>query len=148
MNLGIDIGGANTKIASFDGKIRELHYLPLWKNSKLLELLKDISKRLSPEKVGVVITGELTDCFPNKDIGISYIVDAVNSVFKNAYFLDSSCEFRKQKSRNLAAANWMASSSIVGKKYGECIFLDIGSTTTDIIPIKDKPLAKKTDIER
>ncbi len=59
MILGIDIGGANTKIASSDGKLVELHYLPLWKNSRLPEALLEISARLKPEKVGVVITGEL-----------------------------------------------------------------------------------------
>jgi len=149
MILGIDIGGANTKIASKDGKLVELHYIPLWKNSRLPEALLDIAKRLKPEKAGVVITGELADCFPDKDAGLSYIIDAVNNAFQNAYFLDSEGNFSKEKRRSIAAANWMASALAVGKEYENCIFLDIGSTTTDIIPIKNgKPLASKTDFER
>jgi len=149
MILGIDIGGANTKIASSDGMLVELHYLPLWKNSKLSEALLDISARLVPEKVGVVITGELADCFPDKDAGLSYIIDAVNNAFSEARFLDSSGVFTKEKKRNIAAANWMASALIVGRDFGDSIFVDTGSTTTDIIPIKNgKPLAAVTDFER
>jgi hypothetical protein len=33
--IGLDIGGANTKLASSDGTLVELHYLPLWKNTRL-----------------------------------------------------------------------------------------------------------------
>ncbi len=69
MILGIDIGGANTKIASDDGKIVELHYIPLWKNTRLPEALLEIAGRLKPEKAGVVITGELADCFQDKEAG-------------------------------------------------------------------------------
>lgn len=149
MILGIDIGGANTKVASSDGRLVELHYVPLWKNTGLSEVLLDIAKRLKPEKAGVVITGELADCFPDKETGISYIVDAVNNAFSDAYFLDSSGVLTKEKKRELAAANWMASALLVGKEHEDCIFVDIGSTTTDIIPIKEGiPHAGRTDFER
>ncbi|VVB53954.1 4-[[4-(2-aminoethyl)phenoxy]-methyl]-2-furanmethanamine-glutamate synthase [uncultured archaeon] len=149
MILGIDIGGANTKIASDDGKIAELHYIPLWKNTRLPEALLEIAGRLKPEKISVVITGELADCFPDKEAGLSYIIDAVNNAFENAFFLDNNGNFTKKKIRRIAAANWMASSLLTGKDFGDCIFLDIGSTTTDIIPIKNgEPLAGKTDFKR
>ena len=149
MILGIDIGGANTKIASADGKIVELHYIPLWKNTKLQQVLLDIACRLKPEKAGIVITGELADCFPDKDAGLSSIIDAVNNAFSDAYFLDSSGIFTKEKKRSIAAANWMASALLVGSEYGDCIFVDIGSTTADIIPIVNgKPQAARTDFER
>ena len=149
MILGIDIGGANTKIASADGRLIELHYLPLWKNSKLPEALLDISARTGPEKVGVVTTGELADCFPDKEAGLSYIMDAVNNAFRDAWFLDSGGNFTKEKKRSLAAANWMASALTVGMDFRDCIFVDTGSTTTDVIPIKHgKPLAAVTDFER
>jgi probable H4MPT-linked C1 transfer pathway protein len=149
MILGIDIGGANTKIASSDGKIIELHYLPLWKDTKLPEVMNEIAARLRPEKVAVVITGELADCFSDKDAGLSFIMNAVNNAFKDAYFMDSSGAFTKEKKRSIAAANWMASALLAGKDFGDSIFVDIGSTTTDIIPIKNGvPLAAKTDFER
>jgi hypothetical protein len=149
MILGIDIGGANTKLASSDGKITELHYIPLWKNTRLPEALQEISGRLNPEKAGVVITGELADCFPDKDAGLSYIMDAVNNAFPDAYFLTSSGAFTKEKTRDLAAANWTASALIAGRELGDCIFVDMGSTTTDIIPITNgAPQAGLTDFGR
>jgi probable H4MPT-linked C1 transfer pathway protein len=149
MILGIDIGGANTKIASDDGTLLELHYIPLWKNSRLPQTLLEIAKRLEPEKTGVVITGELADCFPDKDAGLSYIIDAVNNAFNNAYFLDSNGVFLQEKKRSIAAANWMASALAAGMEFGDCILIDTGSTTADIIPIKNgKPYAAKTDFER
>ncbi len=149
MFLGIDIGGANTKIASSDGRLVELHYVPLWKDTSLPKVLLDIAKRLKPKKVAVVITGELADCFSDKENGISCIVDVVNNAFKDASFLDSNGRFTKEKKRELSAANWMASALLVGREYGDCIFVDIGSTTTDIIPIRDgMPHAGKTDFER
>lgn len=149
MILGIDIGGANTKIASSDGKLVELHYVPLWKSTELPETLLDISARLKPEKAGVVITGELADCFPDKETGISCIIDAVNNAFPDACFLDSNGAFTKEKKRSIAAANWMASALLVGREYNECIFVDIGSTTADIIPIiKGVPHAGRADFER
>lgn len=149
MILGIDIGGANTKIASSDGRLVELYYIPLWKNTNLPSALMDIGKRLKPEKTGVVITGELADCFPDKDTGLSFIVDAVNKAFPDSYFLDNSGVFTKEKKRSIAAANWMASALLAGKEYEDCIFLDIGSTTTDIIPvINGVPQAGRTDFER
>ncbi len=149
MILGIDIGGANTKVASSDGRLVELHYVPLWKDTSLHKVLLDIAKRLKPEKVAVVITGELADCFSDKETGISFIVDAVNNAFTDAYFLDSNGIFTKEKKRGLAAANWMASALLVGKEHEDCIFVDIGSTTTDIIPIRvGIPQASKTDFER
>lgn len=149
MILGIDIGGANTKVTSSDGKLVEMHYVSLWKDTSLPKVLFDIAKRLKPEKVAVVITGELADCFPDKETGISYIVDAVNNAFNDAYFLGSNGMFTKEKKRELAAANWMASALLVGREYENCMFVDIGSTTTDIIPIIDgMPHAGKTDFER
>jgi probable H4MPT-linked C1 transfer pathway protein len=149
MILGIDIGGANTKVASEDGKIVELHYIPLWKNTKLPEVLLDIAERLKPEKTGVVITGELADCFPDKETGLSTIIDAVNNAFPDAYFLDSNGIFTKEKNRSIAAANWTASALLVGSEYEDCIFVDIGSTTADIIPIHNGiPHAARTDFER
>lgn len=149
MILGIDIGGANTKIASRDGKMTELHYIPLWKNSRLPDILLEIADRLRPEKVGVVVTGELADCFPDKESGLSYIIDAVNSAFTDASFLESTGNFTKEKKRDIAAANWMASALVIAQDVEDCIFMDIGSTTTDIIPITSGiPQAARTDFER
>lgn len=151
--IGLDIGGANTKVASADGKIIELHYLPLWKNTRLPEVLKEISARLQPEKVAVVMTGELADCFENKEQGILFIKQAVDSAFgaPKISYINSRGRFQtgSDNIRELAAANWAASARFIGAEFGDCIFVDIGSTTSDIIPVvSGEHKAGLTDFER
>lgn len=151
--IGLDIGGANTKLASADGSIIELHYLPLWKNTRLPEVLKEISARLDPEKVAVVMTGELADCFEDKAQGIKFIKEAVDSAFEASEiaYVTSRGKFLQEADnlRELAAANWAASARFIGVELGDCIFVDMGSTTTDIIPvISGEHRAGFTDFER
>jgi (4-(4-[2-(gamma-L-glutamylamino)ethyl]phenoxymethyl)furan-2-yl)methanamine synthase len=148
--IGIDIGGANTKIASLDTSIAELHYIPMWKDTSLPQKLTEIAQRLSPSKLGVVMTGELADCFSDKEQGIRFIMDAVDAAFPNALYLNNKGEFIKGSGdiRSLAAANWTASALVAGKDE-DCIFVDIGSSTTDLIPVKKgRPLAGETDFKR
>ncbi|MFA0822363.1 MAG: hydantoinase/oxoprolinase family protein [Methanomethylovorans sp.] len=150
--LGIDIGGANTKIATSDRAIVELHYLPLWKDTTLPQTLKDIAKRLNPDMVAVVITGELADCFEDKMHGLKFIMQAVENAFGcEVRYIGTNGEVHEhgEELRNLAAANWAASSRLIGEEIGDCIFVDVGSTTTDIIPIVDaKHVASTTDFKR
>ena len=148
--IGIDIGGANTKIASHDGQITELHHIPLWKDTRLPEVLGEIIHRLKPAKVGVVMTGELADCFTDKKQGVSFIMEAVDAVFQGALYLNNRGEFIDSSGdiMSLAAANWTASALLAGK-VRDCIFADVGSTTTDLIPVKHgRPLAGTTDFQR
>jgi probable H4MPT-linked C1 transfer pathway protein len=151
--IGLDIGGANTKLASSEGTLIELHYLPLWKNTRLPEVLKEIAQRLQPEKVAVVMTGELADCFENKEQGILFIKEAVNSAFGSSKvsYINSKGRFQSgiDNIRELAAANWAASARLIGKEIGDCIFVDVGSTTSDIIPlVSGEHKAGLTDFER
>lgn len=149
MILGIDIGGANTKLASQDGSHTEIHYLPLWKSSRLPEVLKDIASRLKPDAVGVVMTGELADSFTDKDEGIRYIAGAVEEAFADVWYIDSSGTPAREAARSAAAANWAASAVLAGRDFGDGIFADTGSTTTDIIPVVNGAAAcAKTDLER
>lgn len=150
--LGIDIGGANTKIATSDGNIVELHYLPLWKDTTLPQTLKDIAKRLDPDKAGVVITGELADCFEDKLHGLKFIMQAVEDAFVcEVSYIGTNGDIHKHGADiiDLAAANWAASSRLIGEEIGDCIFVDVGSTTSDIIPILNaKHVASTTDFKR
>jgi (4-(4-[2-(gamma-L-glutamylamino)ethyl]phenoxymethyl)furan-2-yl)methanamine synthase len=151
--IGLDIGGANTKLASSDGTIVELHYLPLWKNTRLPEVLKEIAQRLRPERVAVVMTGELADCFEDKEQGIRFIKSCVDSAFglSKVSYINSMGRFQIETDdvRELAAANWAASARLIGKEIGDCIFVDVGSTTSDIIPIlSGEHKAELTDFER
>jgi hypothetical protein len=160
-SLGLDIGGVNTKaILLKDGNVNNhwLRYIPLWKNRGALgHFLKDLKKSVSPDSVGATMTGELCDVFRTKREGVIEIVEAVCSAFG-----DNACRFMsldgalltRSKSlaspKKLVAANWVAGALVVGRKHPNCLLIDVGSTTTDIIPVrKGKPnTLGRTDFQR
>lgn len=148
MILGLDLGGANTKAASSDGKFTKIEYFPLWKEAPLVPLLRRISAEAKPEALGVVITGELADCFSDKRSGILSIKGAVEESFSCPVRFWGVDGFRWTDVGDLAAANWSASARLVCEEIKDCLFVDMGSTTTDLIPIKDGPKAARTDFER
>ncbi|MFN3621567.1 MAG: hydantoinase/oxoprolinase family protein, partial [Nitrososphaerales archaeon] len=49
-----------------------------------------------------------------------------------------------------AGANWLATAWMAGKLLKNCVMIDVGSTTTDIIPVLEGRVAAKgrTDLER
>jgi probable H4MPT-linked C1 transfer pathway protein len=148
LSLGLDIGGANTKaILLEDGRVADhwLRYIPLWKDKRALDqFLKQLARSASPDRVGATMTGELCDIFRTKQRGVEEIVEAICGAFGDdiCYFmsLDGVLLTRLQSLNSpgkLAAANWVASALAVGKKYPNCLLIDVGSTTTDIIPVKN-----------
>jgi probable H4MPT-linked C1 transfer pathway protein len=147
MILGLDIGGANTKAASSNCFFAESVYLPLWRGAPLGEVLRRFAA-LEPEAVAVVITGELADCFSCKREGIEKLTATVNQAFTCPVYFWGMSGFAWMDPMELAAANWMASSSLLAREMGDCLFVDMGSTTTDLIPIIREPLAAKTDFLR
>lgn len=148
MILGLDIGGANTKAASSDGVFAESVYLPLWKHAPLEEVLGRFAAR-QPETVAVVITGELADCFSCKREGISALTGAVRQAFSCPVYFWGADGFAWTDPLELAAANWAASAALLAREVGDCLFVDMGSTTTDLIPIRDgRASAARTDFLR
>jgi hypothetical protein len=147
MILGLDIGGANTKAASSDGSFSESVYLPLWKNAPLGHVLRHFADH-EPKAVAVVITGELADCYQSKRVGIESIMAAVKQSFRCPVHFWGINGFHWNDPVELAAANWSASAAFLGREVGDCLFVDMGSTTTDLIPIKGKALAENTDFRR
>ena len=95
MILGIDIGGANTKITEIDGNNYKIHhiYFPMWKNNeKLTELLKKYSKGV--DAVALVMTAELVDAYETKKEGVDDILNSVENAFNcPIYVLDADGNF-------------------------------------------------------
>lgn len=163
---GFDIGGANTDIAvvEFDskGKIIDIRsdycYLPMWTkkdelSSTLIELLGSDMDEI--DAVGVAMTAELADGYLNKTEGVIDIIDRVKKTFDlplGFVGLNGMLDYEGVKNNPLAlaAANWIATAPLAAHIYPDCVLIDIGSTTTDIIPIKNgKECARgRTDLER
>jgi probable H4MPT-linked C1 transfer pathway protein len=156
MFVGIDVGGANTKIATSGGFVDSL-YAPLWQHKECLyEVLPEVNHRFGAEveAVGAVMTGELSDCFDTKRDGVLHIKHALATAFEAPLFFDTHCTFKDgfvvdKDPLSFAATNWLASATLVAEQYQDAIFVDIGSTTTDVIPIVSGEVqARKTDLER
>ena len=143
--IGIDVGGANLKIADDAGI--HIHYCPLWENTPLTNLLQQYARDQVP--AAVVMSGELADCFETKLQGISYIVDAVRKAFPRALFYGTDAQFHAGVVPQLAAANWLASADFLHDCHPDSVLLDVGSTTADIIPLnRFDNLAGMTDLKR
>jgi hypothetical protein len=156
MYLGIDVGGANTKLATAEGRVESL-YAPLWQaKERLYDVLAAAKRKYGSEldAVGAVMTGELSDCFDSRRDGVLYIKDALASTFTSVLFFDLDGAFRTPAAVDrdplaFAASNWLASATLVAEQYPDAIFVDIGSTTTDVIPIVGGEIrARKTDLGR
>ncbi|WP_339727343.1 hydantoinase/oxoprolinase family protein [uncultured Gimesia sp.] len=145
--IGLDIGGANLKSADCDGRANAVAF-ELWKTPELLAqaVQELLTVYQSPDLVAVTMTGELADCFPTKAVGVEQILAAVQQAVApapvvvwqtGAEFLttDLACEFPLL----VAAANWHALATWLGRMIPEQngILIDIGSTTTDIIPLEN-----------
>jgi (4-(4-[2-(gamma-L-glutamylamino)ethyl]phenoxymethyl)furan-2-yl)methanamine synthase len=158
--LGLDIGGANLKAVHSAGNVR-VQPFPLWKNpAELTTVLGSLMRSLPPADVlAVTMTGELCDCFDTKRQGVQAILDAVAAVGEKRSirvwtttdgFVDLSTA--RNMPLQVAAANWSALATFACRfvPEGVGLVMDIGSTTTDIIPIAGgKPVPKGlTDPER
>ena len=80
--IGLDVGGANLKVASTDG-IAITRPFELWKHPKQLadELRRLASEIGRFEWIALTMTGELCDCFENKRTGVRHILAAARDAF-------------------------------------------------------------------
>jgi (4-(4-[2-(gamma-L-glutamylamino)ethyl]phenoxymethyl)furan-2-yl)methanamine synthase len=144
--IGIDVGGANLKVVDEAGV--HIHYCPLWEKAPIASLLEPYA-RGKDGLAAVVMSGELTDCFSSKAEGISFIADAVRRAFPEARFYGTDAAFHAGAVPCLAAANWLASADFLRTEYPLAVLLDIGSTTTDIVPLgRFDALQGLTDLAR
>lgn len=158
LSLGLDLGGAHTKAVLLRGEEVEaslLRYLPLWKErGNLGKLLREL-KGWGAEGVGVVMTGELADVFRTREEGVRELAGEVGRVWRKALFLTLRGELvgmREVLSNPLsvAASNWVASGLVVAREFPDSLLVDVGSTTTDLIPLVGGRVANlgSTDFQR
>jgi probable H4MPT-linked C1 transfer pathway protein len=158
--LGLDVGGANLKAAHTGGGARAIPFA-LWNDlsglpAALAELAADLPEA---DAVAVTMTGELCDCFESKSDGVRAILDAVASAAgpkpvrvwdHDGLFVQ--LERARSEPLKVASANWLALATFTGRfaPDGNALLIDIGTTTTDIVPLVDghpRPQGR-TDPER
>ncbi len=153
---GWDVGGANIKAVRLERRCdrsESVHSVSLpfamWKDKNQLEdTLLEISSRLklsATHDLALTMTAELADIFRSKSQGVAFVCDTVKRAFPKARILAldlasnrwAPLEEADHRPLDFAANNWLASALFVAKYYPDCLLVDMGSTTTDIIPIKD-----------
>ena len=162
--LGLDIGGANIKAASTEGFISNTPFRFWIEHNELETTLTEIIESIdSPTpNVAVTMTAELADCFESRKIGVEQIIDSVNKVcsllgLSTPIFAGTDVSFRnandaKRHWIKTAAANWAMTAAYASRFLADStgLFVDMGSTTTDIIPIENGVVVSrgKTDSQR
>jgi len=145
--LGLDIGGANLKAAHTQGVARTRPFA-LWRQpERLADELRNLLADLPPAPhLAVTMTGELCDCFASKSQGVQHILQAVAQLAQDqsiavwtthGHFVtlpDAAHDWQAT-----ASANWLALATFAGRFAAEgwCLLVDIGTTTTDLILLKE-----------
>ena len=158
--LALDIGGANIKVADGLGFASTTAF-SLWREpTRLTDALRAVLAGSPPaDHLAVTMTGELADCFVTKAEGVQKILDALavasDRRHTRIYRADGSLVAPPIALRTpelTSSANWHALARFAGRfaKQGSALVIDIGSTTTDIIPLVDGQVvaAGKGDTER
>ncbi|MDW3094951.1 MAG: hydantoinase/oxoprolinase family protein [Gammaproteobacteria bacterium] len=159
---GWDIGGAHVKLAYIEDNELFVHQwdCPLWKGLDELVSIIHKAKILIPESIinhHVTMTGELVDVFISREQGVQEIM----RVFFEQFPLDDNVRIFSRTglvdhktalldTLSIASANWIASGLCVGRNNDDIIFVDIGSTTTDVLSVKGGQLELNglSDFER
>ncbi|ESS71714.1 H4MPT-linked C1 transfer pathway protein [Methyloglobulus morosus KoM1] len=163
--MGWDIGGAHLKAAVIQSPsgVVAVYQRPcqLWKGlDKLHESVQDIliETDMPISRHVLTMTGELVDLFDGRDDGVKKILAAMQNLLPNGEVIVYAgkdgllgiSEIQPSHCGNIASANWLASATWAAHKVDKGLFLDIGSTTTDILLLNGgKVLAQGyTDYER
>ena len=146
--IGWDIGGAHLKMAHIDhdGKVITAQQIasPLWEGLQTLEHALAEAKNYWPNNLlhhSVTTTAELSDIFKDRYTGVLNLRDRL-SVFlgdsKYYFYAGDAGLIPAEQTDNyisrIASANWHATASYVAQQIEYGILIDIGSTTTDLVP--------------
>jgi probable H4MPT-linked C1 transfer pathway protein len=165
VTIGWDIGGVNTKVALVhDGDVRavrsrtyELQRAPDALGTVLRELAAGVGAQGGDVRCAVTMTAELSQMFRTKRQGVGFVLDAVETAFPRTDTRVFAVDGRfltladaRQRPLLVAAANWSATARLVAARHPNALLVDIGTTSTDIIPIVggDVGVAGWTDPDR
>lgn len=148
--IGWDVGGAHLKAVRLDaaGAVERVVQVPcpLWQGLGHLDTaLRQVLTHLHPASLhAVTMTGEMADLFPNRREGVACLVAALRQRLPDVQlrfyagaegFVDADCAAAAWQ--QIASANWRASAAVVAAQVSAASFIDIGSTTTDVLVVLD-----------
>lgn len=148
-SLGWDLGGAQLKVARAEnGRLTAVEQLicPLWQGlTTLHQALDEAAARLplrADDRHRLTMTGELADLFDDRQHGVVTLIDTFCDRFtpvsvavyggRRGWLAPDAA---KRHPQDVASANWLASVEwLRGVLPQGGVLLDIGSTTTDLVP--------------
>ena len=146
---GWDLGGAHLKRVDLDpqGAVIGVHQVacPLWQGIDVLRAV--IADNYQPHpgiRHAVTMTGELCDHFQTRALGTQAILSVCAEVLGNDIQVYagrsgwySLADVPRAGHVDIASANWRATADVVAMSIDNALLIDVGSTTTDLIPIVD-----------
>jgi probable H4MPT-linked C1 transfer pathway protein len=145
---GWDLGGAHVKVAQMDsaGRLQRVIQAPctLWLGMEHLEaaLARLDGALLASDLHGVTMTGELVDLFPDRSQGVDRLIEAMLAHYpgRTLCFYAGERGFlapaaARGAALRIASANWHATGRYLALRSEAGLLVDIGSTTTDILPV-------------
>jgi hypothetical protein len=105
----------------------------------------------------VTMTAELSQIFRTKREGVRFVIHAVETAFPAANIHVFTVDGRflapadaREQPLSVAAANWAATARAVALLHPDALLVDIGTTTTDLVPIVGGAVVARshTDPER
>ncbi|MGF6779924.1 hydantoinase/oxoprolinase family protein [Paraburkholderia sp. GAS334] len=149
--FGWDVGGAHVKVSMIDtsGALCDVAQwaCPLWQGLDHLERAIDHVFTRWPDagaaaaQHALTMTGEMVDLFADRATGVRALTRALAArlgpqtrFFAGAEgWLDAAA--CADQWRAVASANWLATAQWLATRVPDAVLIDIGSTTTDIIPV-------------
>jgi (4-(4-[2-(gamma-L-glutamylamino)ethyl]phenoxymethyl)furan-2-yl)methanamine synthase len=145
--IGWDIGGAHLKAARVKHARVEAVVqaaTPLWLGLDSLESAFDTlcAQLGQADRHVITMTGELCDAFPSRREGVAglaaiaadHLAPSIPIIYAGrAGFVELG--EAAQHAADIASANWHASAALIALHLQDALFIDIGSTTADLIPI-------------
>jgi len=141
--IGWDVGGAHLKavLMNEDGQVQAARqvYCPLWRGLNELQIAIDsILQEFNANLHAVTMTGELADIFADRRDGVMQIAETLAAKLNGEvrYYAGRhgfvNKDAVKEHWQDIASMNWLASVQYTASKAFKALFVDIGSTTTDI----------------
>lgn len=150
MNIraGIDVGGAHLKVAIADGTrlvaVQQFR-CRLWLGLEKLDtaLRKAAPMLANAKSIAVTMTGELSDVFPDRTVGVETIVRRITAEFGEGvrFWIGprglGAASDALAHPRDVGSTNFLATAAFAARTHADALVIDFGSTTADIIPIRD-----------
>jgi probable H4MPT-linked C1 transfer pathway protein len=154
------MGGAHLKVAlAEDGRTIAVRQIacPLWRGLENLDAAfaeaADLIART--DRHAVTMTGELCEIFPDRATGVRVIIDRVKTLLPRFQVWMGmrglgAPDVAETDPMSVASTNFLASAALIARRIPDALLIDMGSTTTDIIAVRNGKIAAQglTDGDR